>query len=250
MNIFISGGTSGIGKELAKLYLKEGHHVTICGGSKEFFVQSWGEPSPTNLEFIDLDVTQRQAVLNSFKNLKSAELDLFIGSAGINQSGDNGPYPNFELASKIIDINFKGMLNCIEGSLHLMRPKNRGHIVAIASGSGFAGFPGAAAYSSSKAGVITFMESLTIDLKQFNIHCSTICPGFVDTPLVAENGRKMPFLMSPQLAAQKIKNAISAKKELYTFPTMVWFLMGVIRMMPRFIYRALQRPANINDGKK
>jgi short-subunit dehydrogenase len=248
MNIFITGGTSGIGKNLTRLYLEEGHHVGICGGTKEQFSSSWDNP-PTNLEFFELDVTNREETQKIIGEFKNGDIDLFIGSAGINQSGDNGPIPNFTLASKVIDINFKGMLHCLEAALTQMKKRNKGHLVAIASGSGFAGFPGAGAYCSSKAGVITFMESLTIDLKQFNINCSTICPGFVDTPLVAENGRKMPFLMKPEIAAKRIKKAIKNKKELYSFPTIVWFLMGIIRMMPRFIYRSLQKPARIEDSK-
>ena len=245
MNIFITGGTSGIGKELAKAYLKDGHQVGICGGTENQFKSLWAD-IPENLFFFDLDVSNRsksKEVIGSFQN---GSIDLLIASAGINQKGDNGPIPDFSRAEKIIDINYKGTLNSIEAILPSMLERKKGHIVAIASGSGFAGFPGAAAYSSSKAGVITFMESLTIDLKPLGISCTTICPGFVDTPLVENNGRKMPFIISPQLAASKIKKAIENKRELYTFPLIVFFIMNLIRVMPRYIFRRLQKAAKLN----
>jgi len=241
MKIFITGGTSGIGKALSEIYLQNGDTVGICGGTKDFFQKSFPKP-PNGLSFFELDIRDREKVkmtLNEFTD--DGQLDLVICCAGIGNGGQNDLIPDFDLANRIIDINLKGVINTFEAALKIMVPQKGGHLVALGSIAGFFGLSEAAAYGASKAALINFCEALAIALKHLGIHVSLIAPGFVDTPLTKASGRKMLFLMKPECAARKIAWAIHKKKELFVFPISMKILAFFLQHMPRFIYRNLYR---------
>lgn len=240
MNIFITGGTSGIGKCLAELYLAEGHRVGVCGGNREFFENNF-KSNQENLFFYELDVRDRSEHIKTVAEFAEGKLNLFIACAGINQQGNNGTALNFDLAHKVIDINYIGVLNGVESAFEVMKKHRSGQIIALSSASAVAGFPGAAAYTSSKAAVMTMMEALSIDYRHYGITCQCICPGYVDTPLARGSQReKLPGLISAPAAAQHIKSAIERKKMLYFFPRLANLTMQIVRVMPRWLFRALE----------
>lgn len=244
MNIFITGGTSGIGKELTELYIKEGHRVGICGGNYDNFKNSFlgfDQYIDKKLFFYELDVRDRAEHIEIVKQFSEGKLDIFIASAGINQQGSNGVNLDFDLAHKLIDINLKGTMNGIESAFLVMKKHRSGQIIAMSSASAVAGFPGAAAYTSSKAAILTMMEALAIDYRHYNITCQCVCPGYVDTPMArGAKRKKLPGLISAPVAGRQIKMAIDRKKVLYFFPWPANVSMQIVRLMPRWLFRALE----------
>ena len=237
VNIFITGGTTGIGLALAKLYLEEGHRVGVCARNLEKFPLEIRNKYKL-LKCYEVDVVNREALRAAIFDFANGDLDMIVANAG-RSVGVKSKTPQFSAANDIIDTNVKGVLNTFEAALELMLPKKKGHLVATASVAGFVGLPGAGAYSASKAAVLKLCESYSIDLKRSGIDVTAIAPGFIDTPLTQKNNHKMPFLMSAEKAAKLIKRALEAKKVLYVFPLRMKIVLTILEKMPRSWYRCL-----------
>jgi short-subunit dehydrogenase len=237
VNIFITGGTTGIGLALAKLYLEEGHRVGVCARNLEKFPVEIKNKYKL-LKCYQVDVVNREELRAAILDFSAGNLDIIFANAG-RSVGAKSKTPQFSVANDIIDINVKGVLNTFETALELMLPHKKGHLVATASVAGFMGLPGAGAYSASKAAVLKLCESYSIDLKKFGIDVTAIAPGFIDTPLTQKNNHKMPFIMSSEKAAKLIKRAIEKKKVLYVFPLRMKILVALLEKMPRSWYRTL-----------
>jgi len=240
MNVFISGGTSGIGKALAQAYLAEGHRVGICGGTKEFFKRSFDD-FPEGLEFFELDVRQRENCQKVIREFASSDgVDLVVACAGIN----NGkPFSedvfDFDRELEIIDVNLKGTMHIFEAALLFMLKKQSGQLVILSSASGLVGFPEAPAYCASKGALLNYGESLAIRLKSKGISVTTLAPGYVDTPLARKTHphlEKMPFVVAVEKTALIAKEAIENKKVRKVFPYPVAFIMVFLSLIPRTIF--------------
>ncbi len=235
MKVFITGGTTGIGFGLCELYLKEGHQVGICGRSLEKLPKGYIEKFP-NLKCYELDVLDKESFNHVIADFSKGELDLIIANAGISGRKD-ATLVNFQMAREILSTNIIGVLNTFEVGLNEFLPKGKGQIAVIASVAGMVGLPWAPAYSASKAAVLKLGESFAISLKNKGILVTTIAPGFIDTPLTRKNKYKMPFLLTLEDGAKRIKNAIDNKEVLFIFPWQMKFLMYFLDRMPRWMYR-------------
>lgn len=239
--VFITGGTTGIGKALAQEYLAKGDQVGICGKSSEKFWENF--VAHENLDFYQVDVVEREQIkqaLNSFSSKRSG-VDIVIANAGIGFSKKT-QWPNFEIIKKIFDVNLNGVLNTVEIAIELMREKG-GQIVLLSSTAGMVGLPGTGAYSASKAAVMKLGEAFSLDLTSLGISFTTILPGFVDTPLTQQNHHPMPFILSSEKAAQRMIKAIEKKKVFYAFPKRNYFVAKFMSMIPRsFYYRLMTLP--------
>lgn len=234
-HIFITGGTTGIGLALAELYLEEGHHVGICGRDLSKIPDSFKDIYPM-LHSFEVDVRDMKKLSTTIKNFSKDGLDILIANAGI---GDfkKTVLPDMESSRQILDINVFGVFNTFEAGMEVMIPRKKGHLVAMASVAGMVGLPRIGAYSASKAAVLKLCESFAIDLSSVGINVTAIAPGFIETPLTKSNNHHMPFLMSAEKAAKKMKKAIERKRVLYVLPFRMRMVMLVLERMPRFLYR-------------
>ncbi len=247
MKVFISGGTSGIGKELADLYLAHGHEVAVCGRSKAKYDENFtAENKP---KFFELDVSDREAVKKTVREfVGEGELDLMIANAGISMSLKSKT-PNFDTFKDVIDINLMGTVYCFEAALEYMEKQKRGHLVSVASVAGYVGLPGAAAYSASKGALIKMCESFSVDLEHIGIYTTCICPGFIDTPLTKINKHPMPFIMSAKRGGRMIFDAIQAKKRLFAFPLPMKIIITILEIIPRPLYHFIMKLPMINYSR-
>lgn len=238
MNIFVTGGTSGLGLALAKLYYEQGHRVGICGRDLSKLSQEDSQESE-KWKTYTVDVLNKEQLEQALHDFSQGyALDLVVASAG-RSVGKKSKTPNFSVARQVIEVNVFGVLNTYEVALSIMQPQGHGHLCAISSVAGFMGLPGASSYSASKAAVTIFNEALGLDLKNSGIAVSTICPGFVDTPLTQQNNHKMPFLLSAEKAAQIMKKGLDRKKGLIIYPWPMWLAVTFLSKIPRSWYRRL-----------
>lgn len=231
LNILITGGTSGIGLELARLYRSQGHLVGIAGRSKTRFDELEDKES---FQFYQLDVSNKNhcsAVMDQFI-YTNKKIDIVIASAGLSFEKKTS-IPDFEISRKIIDINLIGTLNIFAPAINYMMNQKSGQLVGIASVAGFCGFPGVSAYSASKAAVIKLCEGYSVDLKRYGISTTCIAPGFVDTPLTQKNPHPMPFMIKADKAAVLIEKAIRKKKTFFTFPFFFSRILILLSFLPR-----------------
>jgi short-subunit dehydrogenase len=237
MKIFITGGTTGLGWALATLYARENHKIGICGRDLTKLPPNWQKEFPQITAYV-ADVTERPLLQHVIREFAQGELDIMIANAGISM-GNKSPLPDFAATRKILDINVGGVLNCLETALDIMLPRKKGQLVLIGSVAGMVGLPATAAYSASKAYVLKLGESYALDLKHLGIHVTTIAPGFIDTPLTRKNKHPMPFMISLESGACKIKSAIDKRKTFYAFPWKMSLTLGILERLPRSWYRLI-----------
>ncbi len=246
-SVFITGGTSGIGWDLAKLYLQEGYRVGVCGRDLSKLPANAQTEYPQLVAYT-LDVRDKEKSLEVINEFSKGGLDIIIANAGISH-GSKNRWPSEEATRNIFDINFYGTLNVFFPAMEVFKKQKSGHLVAVASVAGFVGLPGASAYSASKGALIHLMESYALSLSDFGIKTTTICPGFIDTPLTQKNDHDMPFIMPSAKGARLIKNAITKGKVLYVFPWQMALVIHILRRMPRFLYRKVMSSSVANYSK-
>jgi short-subunit dehydrogenase len=247
--VFITGGTTGIGMELAKLYFSRGWKVGVCGRDKKKFEESF-EIDRDKISFYQVDVSDREELKAAIADFsKTIGLDLLIANAGIGYKYKT-KIPDFDWSYKMVHVNLLGVMYAFEAALDVMIPKEKGQLVAISSIAGYNGLPGVSAYSATKAAVLKYCESLHLDLKKFNINVTTICPGFVETPLTSANKHPMPFLMRAPRAAELIARAVDKKKMIYAFPFLFSTLVRLLGILPRTWYRAIMGIKSVNYSKE
>ncbi len=244
-SIFITGATTGIGFQLARLYLKEGYRVGVCGRD----LTKLPDPYRSRFECYEVSVTDEEKMREAVLDFAGkGGLDIMMANAGISH-GSKTKIPDFQVTKKIFDINVYGVFNAFAPAIEIFTKQKSGHLVATASVAGFVGLPGAAAYSASKAAVISLCESYSLDLRNQGIEVTAICPGFIDTPLTKKNDHSMPFLMDVEKGALKIKKAIDVKKNLYVFPWQMALVIHILRRIPRRLYRFIMRLPFANYSK-
>jgi len=140
------------------------------------------------------------------------------------------------LFEKLMRINYLGVVNGLQSILPYMQERGSGEIYVTGSLAGYRGLPKAAPYNASKAAVISLVESLRLELKQQGIIIRLINPGFVDSPLTQKNDFKMPFIITPEEAADYIiKELPKSNFEIY-FPKRFAWIMKFLRFIPYRLY--------------
>ena len=238
-----------MGLELANFYLAQGWKVGICGRDRLKFEDNF-HTGHSNISFYPVDVANREELQKAIADFAlPIGLDLLIANAGIGYKFKT-KVPDFEYSYRMVHVNLLGVMYAFEAALNVMIPRSKGQLVAISSIAGYNGLPGVSAYSATKAAVLKYCESLHLDLRQFNINVTAICPGFVDTPLTQANHHPMPFLVDAPKAASLIVRAIEKKKMVYAFPFFFSSLVRLISILPRTWYRFLMSIKMFNYSKE
>ncbi|WP_201567089.1 SDR family NAD(P)-dependent oxidoreductase [Psychrobacter immobilis] len=228
-HILITGATSGIGKQLAKDYLLDGHHVYAVGRDDE----ALAELKALGAETIDLDLMDREKVIAAFD--KVSQIDVAICGAGMCEYLD---MPNFDSSvfMKVMSVNMGTLSHAIEGVL----PKliaSKGRLVGIGSASAYVPFARAEAYGSSKAAIHYLMKTLQISLVPQDISVSLVVPGFVETPMTKQNDFPMPFIQTPKQASQAIRDGIASGHDVIEFPKKLTLPLKVLGTLPDLVWQ-------------
>ncbi len=236
--VFITGATSGMGLLLAQRYLDAGAAVGTCSIEDKDAVAA---SLPEGLDYTQADVTDTEATREAIEGFSErvGGLDLLVANAGI--SMPKADFPDFDRGRMVMAVNLQGTINSFEPAMEIMRKQGAGQLVALGSVSGITGMPGMAFYGASKAAVMQFCESLSIDLKPHGIDVTVVAPGFVATPLTENNPHNMPFLMSSEQAVDRIFKAIEKRRLRVVFPLPMALLAGLLYHLPRGLYVRLMR---------
>jgi short-subunit dehydrogenase len=241
--VIITGASSGIGWALAECIAARGAAVGLVARREEKLAKLAAaiESAGGRAVFSAADVTDKQHTEESFRRLEKAigPCDVLIANAGIHRY-TTGQVFDTDAAKAVFATNVDGVINSIGAVLPGMVDRRSGQLVAMASIAAMLGLPEVGAYSASKAAIVTLMESLRVDLHRHKVKVTTICPGFVDTPLIARHGRSiLKFMLTPEEAARRIARAIERGHPEYWFPWQTWLLARVVRVLPFSVYRRL-----------
>jgi short-subunit dehydrogenase len=171
-------------------------------------------------------------------------LDIVIANAGIS-GGTLGRDAAawMESDQSIFDVNLKGVLNTISPIIPRFCNRKAGQIVLISSLAGFAPWPGAPAYATTKAAVRIYGNALAGRLRDYNVFVTTICPGFIHTPMTDVNEFPMPMKMNAPKAAAKIAKAIAKKRIQYSFPWPMALMAQFLGLIPPPLAQILLKKA-------
>ncbi len=233
--IWITGASSGIGKALAEKFASEGWKVAISARRKEI-LDNMAEN--INISSYPLDVTNQEQANDVFAKIINdfGSIDLCVFS-----SGTYDPKLEQEINIKqnkfVMETNFFGVLHCIKSVEKYFKNKKDGHISIVSSIAAYRGLPNSSGYGPSKAALTNLAESLYFDFKKYKVRISLVSPGFIKTPLTDKNEFPMPFIKSPDYAADKIFNGLIKSKvfEIH-FPIGLTLILKLLRILPYKLY--------------
>lgn len=207
----IIGATSGIGKELAKVLIKKGYKVGICGRRTNLLKQLKDE-NPEMYIDKTLDITENEKIVPALEELVSelGGLDLLVISAGIIKYNID---LDFSIENKTIETNVRGFTCIADWGFNFFKNQKHGHFVGISSVAGFRGWRNNPSYNASKSYQMNYMEGLRsiVNYLKLPITVTDIRPGYVKTSMM---GKTLVFwVSSPQQVALDIYKAIRRKKQ-------------------------------------
>jgi short-subunit dehydrogenase len=235
-NIWITGASSGIGKTLALKFAKEGWQVAASARRENLLKELTAKNN--NIFSYPLDVTDVERCKSVFNNILKEfhHIDVCVFGTGMHDPKSEKKF-NLKKIKEIMNVNYFGTMNSINSVYDYYSEKKNGHISIISSVAGYRGLPSAGAYGASKSALINFTESLYFDMKLKNVRVSLINPGFIKTPMTDKNDFPMPFIKSPEFAAEEIYKGLVKKNNFEIhFPKVFTFFLKLLRIIPINIY--------------
>jgi all-trans-retinol dehydrogenase (NAD+) len=235
-NILITGGATGIGKEMGKIALEKGvanliiwdiDKVKLKETESEFKTQY------SNVNIIVVDVSDLQQIISASEKTKQlvGTIDILINNAGILIGKYFHEHTHSDIHNGMI-INANAYMHVVREFLPEMLNSNSGHICNVASAAGMLGNPKMSIYCASKSAVIGWSDSLRLEMKKLgmNIHISIVTPNYINTGMIPGVKSLIPIIEKEE-AAQKIIKGIEQNKIFIRFPKIVYilpFLKGVL----------------------
>lgn len=236
---WITGGGSGIGRELALELAAHGWQVAISGRTQGKLGAVCAVAPAGTVTAYACDVTNLDAMRATAQQI--GPIDLAVFNAGVFTPFDAKRDFDAAAITHTMNVNYAGAVHGIDAVLPGMRERGSGHIALVASVAGYRGMPLAAPYSASKAAMISLCESLKFDFDSLGITTTVITPGFVKTPLTEKNRFPMPLLVDVGVAARIIRKGLEAGKFEITFPKRLAYTLKLMRCLPYALYFPLMR---------
>jgi NAD(P)-dependent dehydrogenase (short-subunit alcohol dehydrogenase family) len=244
--VLITGAASGIGREVARLLAAEGARIAALDIQAEALDGLVAELKGRCSGAV-ADVTDLGAIRAAVARLEAevGPTDLLLAGAGI---GGATPALDFhaEDFAALVRVNLIGVANTLDAVLPGMRARRRGHLAALSSLASFRGLPRLGGYSASKAGLNALLDALRVELAPLGITVTTICPGWVRTPMTLRTTVPPSHMMEVEEAGRCIVAALRARRAFVAFPSSNAWRVRLLRHLPLRIgdwmaYRLMQR---------
>ena len=237
-NIVITGGASGIGKELVRLCAREGSNIAIIDVNEKALKKIEHEMADYSAKILGYycDLASKTEIDETVEKIKNdfIEIDILINNAGV-ISGKTIAELSYEEIKLTLDVNLLGVIWLTKKFLPDMMDRNQGHIVNVSSAAGLISSPKMGDYSASKYGVIGFSETLRMELNKSNlkgVKLTVVCPSLTKTGMF--NGFKPPLFnpsLEPEYVAEKIIHAVKKEKYYLKLPFLVKTI-GLFKLLP------------------
>lgn len=237
MKVFITGASSGIGAALAQEFATRGATLGLVARRQALLDEQLAQLPGRHYSYA-VDVTDRDALIAACRAFDAAVggADIVIANAGISVGVKTEHYQDLAEFERVFATNVFAMASTFHGFIPAMKSRGRGKLVGIGSVAGIRGLPGSEAYCASKSAVITYCESLRVEMKKSGVEVLTVCPGFIRTPLTAQNPYKMPFLMEAADFARAAADAIVAGRSYVTIPWPMGWVGKLLRILPNAVF--------------
>lgn len=240
MKVFLTGASSGIGEALARHYAAGGATLGLLARRGDLLrslkasLDAPGDIYPCDVR----DLAAVSAAADDFV-ARFGVPDLVIGNAGVSFGTLTEHAEDAAVFREVLDINVMGLVNTFHPFVRPMRSRGSGTLAGIASVAGFRGLPGATAYSASKAAAIRYLEGLRVELRSSGVRVTTLCPGYIATPMTSRNRYPMPFILQPDDAARRFARAIAAGASYAVIPWQMAIAGRVLAVLPNWLYDRL-----------
>lgn len=246
----VTGASGGIGRELALELGRRGNKVTVLARRKpelEEVAHSVGVYGGEAMA-ITADIRSSEEIEAAFRLTEDrfGPVDLVIANAALNCQ-DSATEICYEDLHNVIEVNLTATMWTLNCGLRRMLPRRQGHLVGIASVAGFRGLPRGAAYAASKAGFRSYLESLRLTYARHGIVVTSVCPGFVRTPMIQGAKFPTPFCIESDDAALRILKAVERNRSEVVFP---WQMAALVRLgswTPNWLYDRLLARFEVNE---
>ena len=241
--VWLVGASSGIGLACAQALAQAGAHVVVSARRLEALA---GLPQ---MHAVPMDVTDNASVQAATAQVVQqvlqhpslgGPLDLVVYCAGHYHAQRA---TDFDLADMLRhqEVNYAGALRVLDAVLPIVLAQGHGHISLVSSVAGWRGLPNGLAYGPTKAALTHLAETLYLDLQDRGVGVSVINPGFVATPLTAQNNFTMPALITPEQAATAMLKGWAQGAFDIHFPKRFTLWLKLLRVLPYRSYFALVR---------
>lgn len=236
--VIILGASSGIGHEVARLFIEQGWIVGVAARRLDK-LSDLKDNAPERVFTTQIDVTDEDAEVALFQLIKRmGGLDLYFHSTGIGWKN-----PTLEAEKEILTMktNATGFTRMVSAAYRYFATHGGGHIVCITSIAGTKGLGSAPSYSATKAMQNTYLQALEqlATQKQHKIIFTDIRPGFVDTPLLTDS-EHFPMLMTTEQVARSIMKAIKHRRHVCIIDTRWRILTFFWRLIPNRLWRRMK----------
>jgi len=233
--IWVTGASSGIGKAVAEKFAREDWKVAVSARRENILDEM---SKNENISSFPLDVTNFDKCKSTFNEIlkQFGNVDICFLCSGTYDPKKEQEI-NIEQNKFVMDVNYFGTVNCVKSVEEYFKKEKKGHISIVSSIASYRGLPNSSGYGPSKAALTNFAESIYFDFKKHNVKVSVVSPGFIKTPLTDKNEFPMPFLRSPEFAADKVYSGLVKSNSFeIDFPKQLTFTLKFLRILPYKIY--------------
>ena len=238
--VFITGASSGLGQALALRFHQAGYALALVA-RRTSEVKTWAEARGIRVDSYKIysaDVSVADSIVAAGQACLAQQglPDVVIAAAGISVGVDTAQRPDLDVMALTYVTNNVGTAATFHPFLCAMMTRQSGVLVGIGSVNGIRGFAGHGANCPSKAALISYCESLRLELRSSGIKVVTVCPGYVATPLTRQNQNTMPFLMQPEAFAEQAFKAIEAGTSYRVIPWQMGLVAKLLRLLPNWAF--------------
>jgi len=229
-NVFITGASSGLGKQMAKEFASRGYNLALTARRVDILdalKQELEREFKIKVFVAGLNVRDPQQTGEVLAAAASelGGIDKVLANAGIGYTERIGTPNSFEHARDMIQTNVIGVMATLDAAVQLFRQQGYGHIVAVSSVAAFRGIPGSSAYCASKSAVTTYTEALRAETYHENIDVTLLSPGYIDTP-INQGAASRPFLIDLEKGGKILVSLIEKKVKRSTVPSWPWGIVA------------------------
>lgn len=236
-HIWIIGASSGIGNALAIELARQGAHLILSARRADKLSALNAELGGAHI-VLPFDAGDGEAFVKAAATLP--KIDSVIFMAALYSRHSDKP-KNIDFMHDMIRVNIGGAFNTVNAVRPIFEKQGHGQIALCGSVAGYRGLPYGQPYCATKAAIISYAESLKIELEGKNIDVKIINPGFVRTPLTDKNEFQMPMMIEADEAAKSLAKGLLSKRFEITFPKKFTLIMKIINILPAFIFFSLSR---------
>lgn len=238
--VIITGASSGIGAALARHYARRGAVLGLIA-RRARALEGLAASFTTPCAIYAVDVRNEAQLLAAGHDFTARHgcPDIVVANAGISIGNLTECANDLAVFDETLAVNVLGVARTFQPFIVRMRERGKGALAGIASVAGYRGLAGGGAYSASKAAAIAYLESLRVELRGSGVSVTTVCPGYVATPMTEDNSYPMPFRMDADKAAEKIASLIRRGAAHAVIPWQMALVAPVLRVMPNWLYDPL-----------